>query len=85
MAKYLNSTIKIHPSGKLAFALIAVFLGSIFTSCTQENKNRIYQESNSNLVGLASFFQMKSGVDTLLIDDYFLHPELVDSIFVFWF
>jgi len=83
MAKYLNSTIKIHPTGKLAFALITIFLGSIFTSCTQENKVRIYQESNSNLVGLASFFQMKSEIDTLLIEDYFLNPSLIDSIIFF--
>ncbi len=83
MIKYLNSTIKISLLAKLTFALATISLGGFLSSCTLDKEDHIFQESNTNLVGLASFYQMNSEVDTLLIEDYFLSPALIDSIYFF--
>jgi len=66
---------------KLAWASVLIL--TIFISCSPKKPNTNFTESNSNLVGLASYFQMKGEVDTLLIEDYFLKPELIDSILFF--
>ncbi len=66
---------------KLVFA--SVIIPSIIISCSTNKQPNTFAESNTNLVGLGSYFQMKSDVDTLLIEDYFLNPALIDSILFF--
>ncbi len=83
MINYLNSTIF---SSRLKICLQVLpigFLAIFFSSCSPAKKEKILAESNSNLVGLASFYQMKSEIDTLLIDDYFLNLSRIDSISFF--
>lgn len=67
-------------SSQLNFFLVSLSSIIFISGCTSNNQSAIRIESNTNLIGLASFFQMKGEVDTLLINDYFLHPELIDSI-----
>lgn len=57
-----------------------VVLAILVTGCTLQSSEPIQPESNKNLVGLGTFFQMEAPSDTLRISDYFLHPELIDSI-----
>ncbi len=66
--------------GVITILTIIVLIGACTPTTTKEN---IRSESNTNLIGLASFFQMKSEVDTLLLSDYFIHPNLIDSITFF--
>lgn len=58
----------------------SVLMAVSLSACTTRNTPTIYLESNKNLVGLASFYQMKGSVDTMLLSDFFIHPELIDSI-----
>ncbi len=83
MIKYLNNTIIYKRVKGIILVPTIFYLSIILSSCSVVNKEPIYAESNSNLVGLASFYQMKTEVDTLLIEDYFLHPLLIDSISFF--
>ncbi len=83
MVDYLNSTIF---SSRLRIYLQVLLIGSLsffFSACSPTKKERILAESNTNLVGLASFYQMRSENDTLLLKDYFLNPSLIDSTVFF--
>lgn len=55
----------------------------ILASCTPIKKEIYTIESNTNLVGLGSFYQMKGEIDSLFLEDYFLNPERIDSILFF--
>jgi len=58
---------------------LAVTLSFLLNSCT--NKNAIIRlESGRNLVGLASTIQLNPDGKDVLIADYFIHPELIDSV-----
>ena len=84
---YMNSTILVFLNRNIAAYLKTALMGVGFivllASCTPTNNSRVQVETNNNLVGLASFYQMKSEVDTLLLEDYFLSPELIDSVLFF--
>ncbi len=74
MIEYLNNTIFIKwlKTINLTLGLLAIIGFLLMFSCSEKHEDAIYTESNSNLIGLGSFFQMKGKVDTLLIEDYFL-------------
>ena len=59
--------------------LPGVILAFLLNSCTTRNSN-IYPESGRNLVGLASTIQLNPNGKKVVIADYFIHPELIDSV-----
>lgn len=85
---YLNSTILKHlmkyqirkVKARIKMTLTGLVFLIFLNACTPNDQDHIYLESNTNLIGLASFYQLNAEVDTLLLSDYFLQPELIDSI-----
>lgn len=59
----------------LPFLLVLAFA----SSCTNQNPI-LHNESGKNLVGLASIINLTPNGKEVLIADYFIHPELIDSI-----
>ncbi len=58
---------------------ISLIILILATSCRQ-NKVNLLSEPGENLVGLASVIQLNPEGRNVPIADYFVHPELIDSI-----
>ena len=59
---------------------IFIFLALFAFSCGQTEETGYVLKENKDVVGLDSPFALKFGMTTLYLNDYCLHPELLDSI-----
>jgi len=61
--------------GKFSIIVLSLFI----LACSNNNKSLNY-ESGKNLVGLASIITLEADGKNVTVADYFVHPELIDSI-----
>ncbi|HHL52676.1 MAG TPA: hypothetical protein ENJ39_04815, partial [Flammeovirgaceae bacterium] len=63
---------------KKSYKLTIIWLWLALTGC-QPQQDSILPETGHNLVGLGSIISLQPGQTTLLLSDYFISPQLIDS------